>query len=115
MEIKIKEIKKKKEEKKEWNKRQLEMGQNEKNVVFKAYFEWMIGIDPKNEGLGFNVTKMYMEMSLKLGLKFKKERLRKCGKWNRLKANVINKLGINFGIQNIPIFNKVHKGKECYC
>ena len=37
------------------------MEQNKKNVVFKAYFEWMIGIDPKNKGLGFNVTKMHME------------------------------------------------------
>lgn len=51
------------------------MEQNKKNVVFKAYFEWMIGIDPKNKGLGFNVTKMHMEWAWNLSQNLKRKGL----------------------------------------
>lgn len=42
-------------------------------MVSMVYFEWMVGIETKNEGLKFNLTKMEMEMGLKLGPKFKQK------------------------------------------
>ena len=44
---------------------------NGEKMVSMVYFEWMVGIETKNEGLKFNLTKMEMEMGLKLGPKFK--------------------------------------------